>query len=1219
MSQIDESFEALRKSLQSILPETGTIDMHAFTRALVLELPTDVAAFSVFNGHVQEAFDAAYGEFKELYRQHHIDWDKRTLSFVLCRVSDNAADDRFYAEREHDPLFCRKYVIHAHGDAGRQRQELLRLPFLPFPDDKDLNLPRPQSAQDFLQSAGLSPSLARKLIESGRRAPQGIVNDLLEGKESIAGLVRKPEQVVSPVSPAPSPMTVSRLAEARMQSFRAYRKEQTFDLNASVVVLYGPNGLGKTSFFDAVDYACTGRIGRLCRQRKLSKEEFSRVATYLDDTPGTGSVVLTGHGHSRATDASEWVLRRGTGNWSTAWINGEKSDRLATLTFLTHADWGDTKPRQQNVESLFRATHLFGQDEQELLVEFRRSSVLPEAFVSEMLALQDYAQGVGKSKDVSHLLVRQKTALETELANIREERDSLSASLPNEVEPRNNSTQETVDDMVSQLRRSTQDSSLNLSLPEDPITPEVLEEWLAIVEARVAGNEKQLGAARALRNELPTFHRLSEDFNSLKQKLATQDAELNKLASEAKALETQTASIEARNTSANSGRIECERRSREVKAVIAWQKIREEREQQLKSLESELRCVEEQCRDAETTFQKHDAELKMLTKRSADDRNRKAALQDRHKAATAMIEGFSAHAAVKGGIDEVQQHIKDLDSRRQQEHQRVVELRQAAVNSQAERKNFAPEYERAKAMQDELTTLLDSIQSHLSGTDCPLCGTDFASHEALLDRVREQRSESSKESSVSAKFMALKKVEADAQENLSKAIAAVEGFDQQIREQNARLSTQNREITDYVAKANAVLSQESASVERSDLESCRASIESDLSKLNEEMDQRLKEIDVLEKKRSGCENTLANARDRKKHLEERRSSEQGEFLREEARAREVFEVEGITTSELENAITSIGEQLSAAMESVEECRQMAEKAKEKSRSIEARTTAVKQRRQSINEDIKKTEGEHADFRKRLNDAGLPANTTQAGTAIAALEDAGKTLRQIASEGQALRTVLSNLQSVRHAEQLRNQIQEADRQITEMRKKVDEVDVLLEGCKGIESLLRRNRQVAVENHMSAYGPLTSNIQQRLRSVYGFGGVHLEARGGETTVQVEWRNKDIQLRPTDFFSDSQKQILMLSVFLAGGLRQTWSGFAPILLDDPVTHFDDLNAYGFVELIRGIVSSKSDQRQFIISTCEDRLFSLMQKKFARLDGGAIFYEFLGMSNDGPIVERK
>jgi exonuclease SbcC len=178
---------------------------------------------------------------------------------------------------------------------------------------------------------------------------------------------------------------------------------------------------------------------------------------------------------------------------------------------------------------------------------------------------------------------------------------------------------------------------------------------------------------------------------------------------------------------------------------------------------------------------------------------------------------------------------------------------------------------------------------------------------------------------------------------------------------------------------------------------------------------------------------------------------------------------------------------------------------------------------------------------------------------------------------------------------------------------------LTACNAIEKLLQRERQAAIERHIAAYGPMITTIQQRLRSVYGFGGVRLEARGGEATVQVEWRNKSVHVPPTDFFSDSQRQILMLSIFLAGGLRQNWSGFAPILLDDPVTHFDDLNAYGFVELVRGIISTSPDESQIIISTCEERLFSLMQKKFSRLPSGSIFYEFIGMSDKGPMVERR
>jgi len=68
-----------------------------------------------------------------------------------------------------------------------------------------------------------------------------------------------------------------------------------------------------------------------------------------------------------------------------------------------------------------------------------------------------------------------------------------------------------------------------------------------------------------------------------------------------------------------------------------------------------------------------------------------------------------------------------------------------------------------------------------------------------------------------------------------------------------------------------------------------------------------------------------------------------------------------------------------------------------------------------------------------------------------------------------------------------------------------------------------------------------------------------------VKVE-RKGQKNIIPTDYFSESQIQIVLLSLFLSAGLTQTWSSFAPVLLDDPVTHFDDLNAYAFLDFIRG-----------------------------------------------------
>jgi exonuclease SbcC len=167
---------------------------------------------------------------------------------------------------------------------------------------------------------------------------------------------------------------------------------------------------------------------------------------------------------------------------------------------------------------------------------------------------------------------------------------------------------------------------------------------------------------------------------------------------------------------------------------------------------------------------------------------------------------------------------------------------------------------------------------------------------------------------------------------------------------------------------------------------------------------------------------------------------------------------------------------------------------------------------------------------------------------------------------------------------------------------------------VRDALDKQSSYAVANHVDTLGPLTTLIQKRLRAVYGFGDISLNAKGNEIRVVVGWESE--QLKPADYFSDSQKQILMLSLFLAGRLTQTWSGFAPIMMDDPVTHFDDLNAFGFVELIRGFVSTAPGRRQFFISTCEQRLFDLMLKKFSRLEGGARFYKFESIGRDGPVV---
>ena len=310
--------------------------------------------------------------------------------------------------------FCRKFVVPL---ASPVADALARLPFLPLTPVRGRSL-RPPSAQTFLQQCGTPAVLAKYLVVQGQRSPETIVEDCLSGTfGEPKALRRSSSELIAAESPGAAPVRLERI---KIQNFRAYRKAQTFVLGKDVTVLYGPNGFGKTSVFDAIDFAATGDVGRL---RISEDSSFAKTAAHLDSRAEDSSVSLlfTANGVERK------IVRR-VSDRKHARLDGIKSNRKEILAELTGGS-GPATDRVENLVSLFRATHLFSQEHQELAKDFEENCELSQQVVSRLLAFEDYSNAWKKAsrvcKEIDTIISGAARETEQLRRNIEEEEEEL--------------------------------------------------------------------------------------------------------------------------------------------------------------------------------------------------------------------------------------------------------------------------------------------------------------------------------------------------------------------------------------------------------------------------------------------------------------------------------------------------------------------------------------------------------------------------------------------------------------------------------------------------------------------------------------------------------------------------------------------------------------------------------------------------------------------------
>lgn len=130
-----------------------------------------------------------------------------------------------------------------------------------------------------------------KIIESDLGELSGTVSAGGQRGKMLAPLLRnnllRTDDQVEPVEhrEAAGPLPWARLEKLTVGPFRGFRWEEQFDLNKPVVLFYGPNGSGKTSLCEALEYALLGDVEEASAKRISSLQDYFSNIHEADYSP----------------------------------------------------------------------------------------------------------------------------------------------------------------------------------------------------------------------------------------------------------------------------------------------------------------------------------------------------------------------------------------------------------------------------------------------------------------------------------------------------------------------------------------------------------------------------------------------------------------------------------------------------------------------------------------------------------------------------------------------------------------------------------------------------------------------------------------------------------------------------------------------------------------------------------------------------------------------
>ena len=1208
---MDRDIGQIKKALSEMSDSNWVIEKlkECPTSDLVLRTPCYIAFFVMVERaeSIADVYRKAQAEVVGVRSTKGAEWP-RDLNLILLVGGDTSPDSASIRELVDDRYVCRKFVLCVNGQDIPD--VLADLPFLP---PGVLLSAAPTGVGVGVQEAlrGYDPHLIAGLASHSPGAEK-VFEKIREGEYNLTG-----EPSATKLVPPPAPLALTRLEALDITDFRGIRRLRPEDmpLSGDVVFIYGPNGVGKTSITDAVQWAITGQVDRLQESRSVRDGPDPIVNVFSDE----GQARVTCH---LSNCESVYRSKRKHGRSMERLIGSSVADDRAVIDHIvgTKAPSRQTRLRIERLRDLFRGSHMLSQHD---IRKFLEGTKPADRFdiLTNMLGAEEFVRFREKVATVlRHLhthvrsVAEQSKSLKSELEDVSKklsERQKDLERLSHAV-----ASGKTPEDLASELLRGIRDCRCTIdeaaiekanAEPAERRFELIAVKTETVIRNKKAATEDLLVKVKSLEKDLQGYLKSRTRCESLAAEIASAKSISEKARVELQKQEKTHQDIQSRFQVLRMKQSEAARSY----ADLTWLKenlpVYRQGQKTLRRMEDSLTEQQKEIQKSETTLEEQQKLLGV----------KRARLQEVEQAITTKTSREQTLVALMKQLPNVRarrQEAEQLGNKERQSDSRIGELKRQEssvrdeVNAaRARLDDLQRAYKSEAARHDELSSFLAKLGEMVHSAECPLCGRGFATAEEAKDSIQKHLSAVPLQLKDLAHHLDEAKKDAETkQAQVNSLVAGIRTLETEIDQVRSAKAMATKAVQDFLAECAAlaiVVSAEDPVSWQSVLEQARKDCK--VTPLRSEATKLRDAISELASHLVKQQNVVDGLRRKLGHSEKERTELISTIQGLEAEmVQRCFKPSSLREGD------RLAAELSKTQDETRKYSELVAKRETELGSIESAIARLRKSLKKADEDVASKDTQLRQYETTCNrfvvacrEIGIdPENPKESilatkrkaldlNESLSSLEQKRQILQQIAGLDR-LKLEISSLTQAKNDVKRRTEV----RLLEESR-----LGDWVSHFEGLGAEVVKQQVDVVGSHLEHLEPTTQRLYRRLNPHPIFGKVRVRVNEKTRELNVEAETSvareqlgDIVVSPPAFFSDAQLNSLAITVFLAGALRQRWSGFNTILIDDPVQQMDEMNVCAFLDLIRGL----SSQRQFIVFTCSREFYLLALDKLICLN---------------------